>query len=192
MNSFYNEEELKNLGLKTYGKDVLISRNATIYGAHNISIGNNVRIDDFCILSGKINLGNHIHIAAGTMLYGGEYGITMEDFSCLSSRCAVYALSDDYSGETMANSVIPEKYKHIIGAEVYIGKHALIGTGCTILPGIRIGTGASIGAMSLVNKDIAEFTINIGIPCRKLKERSTKMLDLEQEYLLERSKVEKR
>lgn len=47
MTSFYSEDELKSIGLKTYGENVLISRFARIYGAKNISIGNNVRIDDF-------------------------------------------------------------------------------------------------------------------------------------------------
>ena len=65
--SFYNEEELKEIGLKVYGKNVLISRNATIYGADKISIGDNVRIDDFCILSGNISLGSYIHIAAAKL-----------------------------------------------------------------------------------------------------------------------------
>lgn len=50
MTSFYSEEELRSIGLKSYGKNVLISRFARIYGAESISIGNNVRIDDFCIL----------------------------------------------------------------------------------------------------------------------------------------------
>jgi len=54
MNSFYTEDELKEIGLKSYGHNVLISRKANLYSVSEISIGNNVRIDDFCILSGKI------------------------------------------------------------------------------------------------------------------------------------------
>ena len=49
--SFLNDEQLKDLGLKSYGKNVIISDKASLYNAKNISIGNNVRIDDFCILS---------------------------------------------------------------------------------------------------------------------------------------------
>lgn len=64
MTSFYTEKELPSLGLKKYGRNVKISRHASIYGAQNISIGDNVRIDDFCILSGHIELGSYIHIAA--------------------------------------------------------------------------------------------------------------------------------
>ena len=64
MTSFYSEEELKSLGLKHYGKNVLISRKCSIYSAESISIGNHVRIDDFCILSGEITIGDYCHISA--------------------------------------------------------------------------------------------------------------------------------
>ena len=54
MNSFYSPEELKSLELKEYGENVLISRKCSIYGAENIRLGSHVRIDDFCVLSGKV------------------------------------------------------------------------------------------------------------------------------------------
>ena len=47
MNSYYSEEELEKIGFKSYGRDVLISRKASIYGAENISIGNNEHIKMF-------------------------------------------------------------------------------------------------------------------------------------------------
>ena len=112
--SFYNYEELKGIGLKNFGKDVLISRNVKIYGSAYIEIGNNVRIDDFCILSGSIKLGSHIHIGAATHLFAGDAAIEIEDFSCLSGRCAVYAVTDDYSGETLTNSVFVINLKMFI------------------------------------------------------------------------------
>lgn len=53
MTSFYIDEELSQFGLKSYGKNVLISRKCSIYSASTISIGDNLRIDDYCLLSGK-------------------------------------------------------------------------------------------------------------------------------------------
>jgi galactoside O-acetyltransferase len=64
MADFYTVEELKELGLKSCGHNVLLSKKASLYGINKIEIGNNVRIDDFCILSGSIKLGTNIHIAA--------------------------------------------------------------------------------------------------------------------------------
>lgn len=182
MNSFYSEEELKSLGLKKYGTNVLISRNCRMYGVSNIEIGNDVRIDDFSILSGKIVIGNNVHIAAGVFIFAGAAGVYFDDFSCASSRTAIYAISDDYSGNFMTNPTIPDEYRSVAEDPVYIGKHSLIGTGCTILPGVTIGDGASVGAMSLINKNIDEYTMNVGIPCKKIKDRSQNILELEKRF----------
>ena len=179
MNSFYTPSELLHLGLTKFGKNVLISRKASIYGAKNISIGDHVRIDDFCILSGKITIGSYVHIAAYTALLGGNKGIVIEDFAGLSSRVSVYTATDDYSGETMTNPTIPEKYKHVTSGEVVIQQHSIIGSGSVILPGVTIKEGSSFGALSLINKDCNEWTINAGIPFKEIKTRSRKLLDLE-------------
>jgi len=179
MNSFYTTDELKKIGLKEYGSNVLISKKTSIYEANNISIGDNVRIDDFCILSGNIKLGNYIHIAAATLLYGGDAGIEIDDFSTISSRSAVYALSDDYSGEYMTNPMISDEYKNVLQKKVIIGKHVIIGTNCTILPGVTIGEGTSLGACSLVLKDCDEWGIYVGTPVTRIKERSKKLLNFE-------------
>lgn len=184
MTSFYSEEELKKLGLKTYGKNVKISRHACFYGIEKISIGNNVRIDDFCICSGRITIGNNVHIAAYTALYGGDDGIIIDDFANLSSRIGVYSVSDDYSGETMTNPTIPDKYKNVESAPVFIGKHVIIGSNAVILPGVSISEGSAFGSFSFINRDSEPWSINVGIPFKKIKERSKNLLKLEKEYLL--------
>ncbi|MEC2449247.1 acyltransferase, partial [Bacillus cereus] len=50
--SFYSQEELSEIGFLSVGENVLISKKTSIYNPGAISVGNNVRIDDFCILSG--------------------------------------------------------------------------------------------------------------------------------------------
>ena len=81
---------MKGLGFRHIGNGVCISRKASVHGAQNISLGDHVRIDDFCILSGRIEIGSDVHVpAAYTALYGGSDGIFIEDFANLSSRiCA--------------------------------------------------------------------------------------------------------
>ncbi|WP_050636502.1 acyltransferase [Candidatus Stoquefichus sp. SB1] len=180
MNSFYSVEELKELGLKSFGKNVLISKKASIYNSKEIEIGNNVRIDDFCILSGKIKLANNIHIAAYSSLFAGNVGIELESFSCISSRCVIYSISDDYSGNYLTNPTVPNCYRNVIEEPVLLKKHVLIGTGSTVLPGVTIGEGTSIGAMTLVNKSLDSWGIYIGIPAKKIKDRSQKLLKLEE------------
>lgn len=183
MNSFYSVEELKEIGFKSIGEKVFISRKASIYGADKITIGNNVRIDDFCILSGNITIGNYVHIAAFCALFGGQSGIEFGDYTGLSSRSAIYAESDDYLGEAMTNPMIPDEYRKIEGGKVIFEKHVLVGTGCTVLPGVVIQEGTSVGSMSLINKSLDSWGVYIGIPCKKVKERSKNLLKLEEEFI---------
>lgn len=181
--SFFTRSELEQLGLKHVGNNVLISRKASIYGANKIVIGNNVRIDDFCILSGRITFGNNIHLAAYSAMYGGEAGIIIHDFANISSRVCIYAISDDYSGRTMTNPTIPEKYKHIQNEKVIIGKHVIIGSGSTVLPGVTIEEGAALGAMTMLKYSTKPWTIYVGVPAKELKERKRELLELEADYI---------
>ena len=182
MTSFYTGEELKALGLKHCGKNVLLSRNACIYGAGRISIGDNTRIDDFCILSGNITIGNHVHIAAYVALFAGSAGIVLEDFTGISSRCAVYAESDDYTGIAMTNPTVPMEFRNVSGGTVTLEKHALIGSGSTVLPGVTICEGSSVGSMSLVTKSLEPWGVYVGIPCKRMKDRSRNILELEKKF----------
>lgn len=182
MNSFYTNAELQGLGFSQIGDNVFISKKASIYGASKMEIGDNVRIDDFCILSGKISIGNYIHIAAYTALYGGDSGIEIDDYANISSKVAIYSISDDYSGETMTNPMIPDEFKNIQSEKVKIEKHVIIGSGCVVLPGVILKEGSSFGAMTLVNKSSEAWSINAGIPFKKIKERSNNLLHLEEKF----------
>lgn len=181
--SFYTKEELGEIGFMSLGDNVLISRKASIYSPHKISIGNNVRIDDFCIISGNVKIGNYVHIAAACLLFGGNDGIVFEDYTGISSRSAVYAESDDYSGMCFTNPMIPDKYRRIIGGGVQIRKHAIIGSGCTILPGVEISEGVAVGSMSLISKSLPQWSICVGIPCKAIKERNKMLLDIERQFI---------
>lgn len=183
--AFYTREELEQIGFNEIGENVLISTKSSIYGAQNISLGNNIRIDDFTILSGTIILGNYIHIGAYSALFGGEKGIEMEDYSAISSRCAVYAISDDYSGNYMTNPTVPSEYTNVIQKKVTIGRHVDVGTNSTILPGVTIGEGCSFGAMTLITKDTKPWGIYMGYQCMRVSERSRNILDIEKRWLVE-------
>ena len=181
--SFYTEEELNEIGFARIGKNVLISRKASIYSPELIEIGNNVRIDDFCILSGKIKIGNYVHIAAGCYLFAGDVGIELNDFSGLSSRVTIYAVTDDFSGDFLTNPTVPEEYRHVIKEKVVLEKHVLIGSGSTILPGVFIDEGTAIGAMTLISRNIGSWKVVMGIPARIVSERNRKILEIEEEFM---------
>ena len=172
MNSFYDVNELLKIGFESVGDDVQISRKASIYDSSKMSLGNHVRIDDFCILSGKIKIGDYVHISSHTSIFAGDAGVEIGSFSGLSSRCAVYAISDDYSGQFLSNATVPLNYRNVKSDKVIIGDNVIVGTGSTILPGVCIENGIAIGCMSLVNKTLKERGVYYGIPVRKMNERS--------------------
>jgi len=176
MDSFYTRDELKLLGLKAVGENVSLSRKASIYDPDEIELGHHVRIDDFCILSGKVGIGSFVHIAAYTALYG-QKGIYIDDYSGLSPRCTVLSASDDFSGNYLMMPTVDVRFRNVTGGSVYIKKYAAIGTSCVIFPSVVIEEGVAVGAMSLINKTLPAWRIYAGIPAKYVKERSRKLLD---------------
>jgi acetyltransferase-like isoleucine patch superfamily enzyme len=183
--AYYNEKELKKLGFKKLGKNVKISDKASIYNCNLIEIGDNSRIDDFCIISGKIQIGKNVHITPMCLLAGGEKGIVLEDFTTLAYGVKVFTQSDDYSGKTMTNSLIPKKYKNELKKEVIIQKHTIIGAGSIVMPGVTLSEGTSVGAMTLILKSTEPWSIYVGVPSKKIKNRKKDLLELEKLYLKE-------
>ncbi|MBF39149.1 acyltransferase [Idiomarina sp. UBA4520] len=181
--AYLTESELKNKGFKHVGANVLISEDARIYNPELISIGDNTRIDDFCVVSGAVSFGRNVHIAPQCLVAGGEKGITFSDFSGLAYQCQVFAQSDDYSGQTLTNPTVPADYKAEKKAPVVLGRHVIVGAGSLIFPGVTIADGCSVGALSLVNKSTESWGIYVGNPAKRVKERDKGLLDLEQRYL---------
>jgi galactoside O-acetyltransferase len=179
--SFLSNTELHRIGFKRIGENVLISDKCSIYNAKNITIGDNTRIDDFCILSageGGIEIGKYVHIACYSSIIG-KGKVTMKDFSGLSSRVAVYSSSDKYDGQYMTNPCLPDHVVNTIHKDVVIGKHVVIGSNSVILPGVELADGSAVGAMSLVNKSEEEPYVLAGIPAKRIKKRSDNIFELE-------------
>lgn len=182
---YLTEHDLKDFGFKSLGTNVRISSDARVYGAKNISIGSNVRIDDFTILaavSGYINIGDWVFIARNSHL-SGVFGIELHNFSSFAANTVIYTASDDYSGETLTAQVVPHEYTSYKGGKVILGRHVIMGSACTVLGPAHIGEGCSIGAMTLINKDLAPWGIYFGIPAKRIKDRKKDLLLLEKKLL---------
>lgn len=181
--AFLTDTQLKEMGFKKLGKQVKISDKASLYNCDQLSIGDNSRIDDFCVISGKVTLGRNVHIAIFSNVASGESGVTMEDFSGLAYGCQVFTQSDDYSGKTLTNPTVPSVYKTETKSPSHIGRHVIIGTNSIVLPGVNLAEGCSVGAMTMVTKSTEAWGIYFGIPAKRIKNRSRDLLDLEAEYL---------
>ncbi|MCX5874398.1 MAG: acyltransferase [Deltaproteobacteria bacterium] len=180
---FLSQEHLASMGFKSLGKNVRISDKAAIYNTDQIEIGDNSRIDDFCVISGKVSIGRNVHIAVFCNIAGGSEGVTLEDFSGLAYGCHVFSQSDDYNGKTLTNPTVPAIYKSETKKAVRIGRHCIVGTNSLIFPGVALGEGCSVGAMSMVTKSTEEWSVCFGIPAKKVKDRKRDLLILEQDYL---------
>ena len=181
--AYLPRKQLEKMGFKSLGKDVLISDKASIYDPEKIEIGDHVRIDDFCVVSGKIKIGRNVHFAVFCNVAGGEKGITFEDFSGLAYGCHVITQSDDYEGYALTNSTIPSQYRKEKKKAVVIGRHSIVGTNSVIFPGVILAEGTSVGALSLVMQSTREWSVYLGSPARRVMERKRDLLQLEKEYL---------
>lgn len=183
--AYLNSIQLADIGFKKLGKNVKISDKAAIYNPELIEIGDSSRVDDFCILSGRVVIGSYCHVTPMCLLAGGEPGIVLADFCTLAYGVKIFSQSDDYSGTSMVNSLIPKKYKLETFAPVVLEKQVIIGAGSMVLPGVIIAEGCSVGAMSLVTKSTNAWGVYCGIPAKRFKERSKALLELEYVFLKE-------
>lgn len=181
--AYFTQEQLEQLGFRFLGRDVRISDKACIYNADQIEIGDYSRIDDFCILSGRISIGRYCHVTPMCLVAGGLPGVWISDFSTLAYGVKVFSQSDDYSGETMTNSLIPREYKREKFAAVHIQRQTIVGAGAIIMPGVTLAEGCSVGAMSLVVRSTEPWGIYVGIPAVRRKNRSNALLELEGHFL---------
>lgn len=181
--TYMNAEELNSLGIGTLGRNVHISTRAVLYEPHLMAFGDNTRIDDFCVLSGRITLGRNVLVTVFCNIAGGQAGVSIGDFSGLAYGCHVLSQSEDFSGHFMNNSTIPVEYRSETKKPVRIGNHCNVGTNCVILPGVTLADGTAVYAMSLVTKSTEPWSIYFGIPAKRLKGRSRDMLSLEKRYL---------
>lgn len=181
---FYTDEELLLLGFRSIGKNVKIKRNVGIFFTENVSIGDSVRIDDFTIIVAsreQVILESNVNIASNCYIAGSE-GFIMKEFSTFAPNVMVFSGSDDYSGRKLTGATVPKGYTGGKHGLVTVSKHCIVGAGSVILPSVILEEGVAVGAMSLVNKDLSAWGIYVGIPVKKIRDRSKELLELETLY----------
>jgi dTDP-4-amino-4,6-dideoxy-D-glucose acyltransferase len=183
--SWLTHDELAEMGFGALGKNVLLSDKASYYNTQNIYLGDNVRIDDFCIISagkGGIRVGRNVHISAFASVVG-QAPIDFEDFSGISNKVAVFSSTDDFA-KGMTNPTVPDRFRRLKHLPVHLGKHAVVGSNSVLLPGSDLQEGASVGALSVVRGKLEPWSVYLGNPAKRIMARSRSILDLEQELLL--------
>lgn len=181
---YYTEKELRDCGFAHIGENVKIAKNCSIVGLPRIWLGSNIRIDSCSVLTapsgGYIKITGYTHIGTKSFIGGGG-GVTFEEFAGTGHGTDIFTSSDDLSGESLVGPTIPADLANVNTAPVRLGRCVNIASSCVILPGVEIGEGSTVGAMSLVSRSLPAWGIYFGIPVRQIGVRSKKMLELEQE-----------
>jgi acetyltransferase-like isoleucine patch superfamily enzyme len=155
------------------GIDVLISPFVDIRHPQLVSIGNHVAIDFGFVLSTEAKIGNYIHIGPHVSAIGGKGSqLILGDFCSIAAGVRIICRGDEHLGEGIVGALIPSKYKdRQIGEVIEVPRFAALGTNSIIMPGLKIGEGAVVGANSLLKTDAEPWTIYAGSPARPIRLR---------------------
>ena len=134
------------------GAGSVIHMMGRIYDPRHIKIGNDTIIGEKTTLDGRKQLPN------------SQGGLEIGNHTDIASEVMIWTSQHD----------IHDPDFKAIEAKVTIGDYVFIGPRSIILPGVKIGTGAIIGAGSIVTKDVEAFTIVAGIPAKPIGERKNK------------------
>lgn len=164
--------ELDSRGFASLGIDVKIDEGARIIGAERIHIGDHSRIDTGALLTtgaGTLRIGRHVHISSDAKVIASSADVTLSDFCGLSSGVCVFSATDDYTGGSLTNPTVPADLKDLKVAPVVLGPHVIVGANSVVLPGVTLAFGASVGALTVVDRDLARGQIAFGNPLQILR-----------------------
>lgn len=158
--------------LRSMGKDVKIYELAKLIKEEVIEIGDGTQIDDFVFIYGGrgIRIGRFNHICSFVTVIGGGELIT-GDYVGISAGCRIVTGTQHYGDGKHMVPVVPLEQQELVIGKVVLEKDAFLGSNVIIYPGVTVGEGAIIGAGGLVNRNVAPWTINVGMPVRVIGTR---------------------
>jgi NAD(P)-dependent dehydrogenase (short-subunit alcohol dehydrogenase family)/acetyltransferase-like isoleucine patch superfamily enzyme len=190
MANCFTIEELRKKGVTVYGKNIQVSSFVNIYNPSNLTLHDNIRIDDFTIMSckGKVEIFNHVHIGSQCMI-NSSTNIIFGNYSGISSGVKLFGGCDDYSGNFLTNPTIPSKYLNVQIGDIILEDHVIVGASTVILPNVVLKEGTSVGALSLVKKSTEPWKMYCGTPLKLIKDRNDKCLVLQKELESEKQNI---
>lgn len=154
------------------GENVIFEEGILVFYPEHIEIGNNVYIGHNTILKGyhknKMTIGDNTWIGQGCFFHSGG-GLRIGNNVGVAPYVKIITSVHDET--PISTPVINNK---LIMKEVSIENGSDIGIGAILLPGVRIGEGAIVGAGSIVTGDIAPHTVVAGSPAKFLRQRGSK------------------
>jgi len=180
--------------LGSCGRGVVFGQNVVLRHPRKIRIGDDVVIDDNCLLDAKgtsnkgITIGKRVFIGRNTILSckngdievgdGANVGFNCELFSASRVRVGQHTLIAAYAyviggDHDFTDDTAPVLSQGRRSAGVSIGDGAWLGAGAKILDGVTIGDRAIIGAGAVVREPVPSGAIAVGIPARVVSQRGS-------------------
>jgi acetyltransferase-like isoleucine patch superfamily enzyme len=174
------------------GRNVVFGHNVVLRHPHKIRIGDDVVIDDHCLLDAKgeansgIRIGNGVFIGRNTILSCKNGDIELEDRTNIGFNCEIFSASRVRLG---ADTLVAA-YCYVIGGGhdfadpskpvlaqgrssegVTLGRGVWLGAGVKVLDGVHVGDHAIIGASAVVRESVPDYAIAAGVPARVIGHR---------------------
>lgn len=169
------------------GRNVVFGQNVVLRHPHKIRIGDDVVIDDNCLVDAKgsansgIRIGNGVFIGRNTILSCKNGDIEVGDRANIGFNCEIFSASRVRLGE----GTLMAAYCYLVGGDhdirdsgkpvldqprksvgISLGVGAWLGAGVTVLDGVEIGSGAVVGAAAVVRESVPENATAVGVPAR--------------------------
>lgn len=152
-----------------------------------LEIGSGSRIDAFCVITigpEGVILGRHVHLGAGAQVFGTGGAVRLDSCSGLSPRASLFTATDDLRGDCLTGATIDPAYRNVRKGSVILEPYACVGCGSVVLPGVTLGRGAAVGALSLVKRDVPAWHVVAGADQRVIAVRNGQIVEaLGQQWL---------
>src|SRR6478609_7855049 len=174
------------------GRNVVFGQNVVLRHPHKIRIGDNVVIDDNCLIDAKgdanrgITIGSGVFIGRNSILSCKNGDIEVADGANVGFNCEIFSASR----VTIGRDTLLAAYCYVIGGDhdfsdpsaavlaqtrrsdgVAIGAGAWLGAGAKILDGVTVGDRAIVGAGAVVREPVPAGAIAVGVPARIVGQR---------------------
>lgn len=176
------------------GRGVTFGQHVVIRHPHKIKIGDNVMIDDNCVLdakgcqAGDFVIGSNVMLSRGCIL-SAKYGkLSIGENTNFGANCLIYAVKEVsigrdtlfaaqcYVGGSMyhfENPDIPPIRQGAYSNGVSIGDGCWLGAGVKVIDGGKVGDGVILGSGAVVTKEIEPYSVAVGVPAKVIKTRKS-------------------
>jgi len=132
-----------------------------------ISIGDGTQVDAFVKIkpaggSGEVRIGKNTYINSGVVIYSGN-GIVIGDGVLIAANCTLAPVNHEF--RSRSRTIVEQRFQASRGG-IVIEDDVWVGANSVILDGAVLRRGCVVGALSVVDRELEPYSINVGNPLR--------------------------